>query len=103
MAMLHIVCNYCEDIILDTHSFTIYEGSIYHWLCLVKMKEEREKPREPSLPESIDGRDGVRRWDGKPLGDEPSVFELRKDSTGSRGSELPRLRRFLKWLFRRKT
>lgn len=82
MAMPHIVCNYCEDVILDVHNWTVYRGTIYHWACLLEM---REKPREPIPPKSIGGRDGIRRWDGRPL-DYKSPME-----------------RAFNWLFRRKT
>lgn len=83
MAMPHIVCNHCEDVILDVHSCTIYEGTIYHWLCLEQMREEGETKHEPDS-----------------FGGEPSVYKVRKDSLGL---EFPRLRRCLNWLFRRKT
>lgn len=86
MAMPHIVCNHCEDVILDVHSCTIYRGTLYHWLCLKKMREDaHRRSEELTLPESIDGRDGTRGGVGRFSGCKSSM------------------KRAFNWLFRRKT
>jgi len=58
-----IVCNYCEEIILETHKFTIKDGTIYHWSCLKEVEDNekfareffRTTPRRPVKVEPIDG------------------------------------------------
>lgn len=74
-------CNHCGEMIMETHLWTIKDGSIYHWGCVIEMRNQakklHEEPRRPIVVEPIDGEP------------RPSVREYNYS--------------FWDWLFRRKT
>ena len=53
--MRYSICNECGELIMDTHLWTIRDGSIYHWKCISKRDSERQKNRRPLKIEPIDG------------------------------------------------
>lgn len=55
MTTRYAICNHCSEVIMDTHTWTIKNGSIYHWVCVLKKYEdEAKRASEPDeIPEPV--------------------------------------------------
>ena len=93
MTTRYSMCNHCDEVIMDTHLWTIYEGSIYHWECVETMrKAQAAEPRRPINVMPI----GCEQRRSRIIYPEP-VESRRLDGVQHKS------RTFWDWLFRRKT